>query len=73
VVLSKSCPASVRRRCDRCEKQRLLKVRLKAADLLADRRLGEVQLIGGLVKTAEAGRRFEAAQGAERWPVFEHR
>src|SRR5471030_1751332 len=34
------------------EKQRLLKVRLKAADLLADRRLGQVQLGGRLVKTA---------------------
>ncbi|MCY1437782.1 hypothetical protein D9M71_539570 [compost metagenome] len=52
--------------------QRLLQVGLKAADLLADRRLGEVQLFGSLVKTAQPGGGFEAAQGAQGRPVFEH-
>lgn len=54
------------------EKQRLFKVRLKAADLLTDRRLGQVQLGGSLVKTAQSGGRFKAAKGAERGPVLEH-
>jgi len=54
------------------KEQWLFEVRLEAADLLADRRLSEAQLIGRLVKTAEARSRFEAAQGAERRPVLEH-
>ncbi|MNE78635.1 hypothetical protein D3C80_1750590 [compost metagenome] len=54
------------------KEQGLLKVRLKAADLLADCRLGEVQLGGSLVKTAQPGSSFKAAKGAERWPVLEH-
>jgi hypothetical protein len=52
--------------------QRLLQVAFQAADLLADRRLGEVQRLGGLVETAQAGSGFETAQGVERGPVFEH-
>jgi hypothetical protein len=31
-----------------------------------------VQLVGGLVETAQPGSGFKAAKGAERWPVFEH-
>ena len=46
------------------EKQRLFQISLQRADLLTDRRLGKVQLIGSLVKTAQAGGRFKAAKGA---------
>ena len=53
-------------------KQRLAKQLLQRADLLTDGRLGEVQLLGRLMKAAEPGRRLEAAQHVERGPVFEH-
>src|SRR5471030_391601 len=54
------------------EKQRLLKVRLKAAALLADRRLGQVQPGGRLVKTAQSGGGLKGAKGTERGPLLEH-
>jgi hypothetical protein len=54
------------------KEQRLFEVRLKAADLLTDRRLGEVQLGRCLVETAQPGGGFKAAKGAEWRPVFEH-
>ena len=47
-------------------KQRLAKQLLQRADLLTDGRLGEVQLLGRLMKAAEPGRRLEAAQHVER-------
>lgn len=52
------------------EEQRLLQKRFEAADLLADGRLGKVQFFGSLMKTAQARRRFETAQRAQRGPVF---
>ncbi len=54
------------------KEQRLLEIAFQAADLLADRRLGEVQLLGGLVEAAEAGGGFEATKGIQWGPVFEH-
>jgi hypothetical protein len=50
--------------------QRLFEKAFQATDLLADRRLGEVQLFGRLVETAQAGGGFEAAQGVQWRPVF---
>ncbi|MNY34095.1 hypothetical protein D3C86_1684100 [compost metagenome] len=52
--------------------QGLFKVCLEAANLLADRRLGQVQLVSRLVEAAEPGGSFKAAKGAQRRPVFEH-
>lgn len=68
MVLSRSAPAS-----DALE-QRLLEVLLQAADLLADSRLGQgqVQLLRRFVETAQAGSRFESAQGAQGRPMFQH-
>jgi len=34
--------------------------------------LGEVQFLRRLVKTAQARGGFEASQGIQGWPVFEH-
>ena len=43
------------------KEQRLFQVRFQATDLLADGRLGQVQFVGSLVKTAQPRRRFKAA------------
>ncbi|MCY1434864.1 hypothetical protein D9M71_509390 [compost metagenome] len=52
------------------KEQRLLEESLQAADLLADRRLGQVQLFGGFMKAAQARGSFKAAQGIQGRPVL---
>ena len=52
--------------------QWLFQVGFQAANLLADRRLGEVQCFGGLVEAAKPRGGFKTPERVERWPVFEH-
>nr|WP_246007437.1 hypothetical protein [Halomonas nitroreducens] len=54
------------------QEQRLFEVGLETADLLADRRLGDVQLLGGTVEAAQASGGLEAAQGVQGRPALEH-
>lgn len=54
------------------KEQRLLEIAFQAVDLLVDRRLGEVQLFGGLVEAVKAGGGFEATEGTQWGSVFEH-
>jgi hypothetical protein len=45
---------------------------LQPLDLLADGGRGDVQFLGCMLETEVTGRRFEGAQGAERWQAIGH-